>query len=357
VSEVTIDDIFGGQNPFGEESPVQILDRSTLERWANCPQQARHVAQRGIDDCSYPTVIGTECHNVIAAAIANVVESDSIVRPHEFADALASTARATARPDVQARVSEIIKRCAWTLGKIICERSTSDIMRFDGGKGKASGQLGWDIAEGRRVTGEMDLLLATPSREQVELWDWKSGWTHWTATDVSESFQFQTYAWLILKNYPDVQSVSVRVLMLAENEATPEYIFRRDQVRQIEGRLMAAVDMFDLYHDADADNVPAWPLPTKCCLCPATKYCRFVHHRIDDVEKNTADAIRKLVVLRAETERIESALTTIVRKDPNVKIGGEIVAESNGEKIAWGVNKPRKPRAESCDLYEVGSNK
>lgn len=351
----SLEAMFSG-NPFGDEPQPEILDRSTLERWANCPQQAYHVAKRKIGDCSFPTVIGTECHSLIANAIASVVESDSIVRPYEFSEALTAVCT-SARPDVQARVTDIIRRCAWTLGKLVCERASSDIIRFDGGKGNLSGQLGWDISPQRRVTGEVDLLLATPSREEVELWDWKSGWKHWTATDVRDSFQFQTYAWLIFKNYPEVQSIVVRVLMLADNESTPDYTFRRDQVRQIEQRLGLAVDLFDLYADADADNVPAWPLPDKCAICPATKHCRFVHHRVDDVEKNTADAIRKLVVLRAETDRIESALTLIVRKDANVKTAGEIVADSNGTKIAWGVNKPRKARAESCDLYEVGGKK
>lgn len=357
MSEATLDDIFGGSNPFGDEPQPEILDRSTLERWANCPQQAYHVAKRQIDDCSYPTVIGTECHSLIANAIATVADSDSIVRPYEFADGLKAVCT-PARADVQTRVTDIIRRCAWTLGKLICERASSDIIRFDGGKGNLSGQLGWDITPHRRVTGEVDLLLATPSREQVELWDWKSGWKHWTATDVRDSFQFQTYAWLIFKNYPEVQSVVVRVLMLAENESTPDYTFRREQVRQIEQRLILAVDLFDLYAKAsDADNVPAWPLPDKCALCPATKHCRFVHHRVDDVEKNTADAIRKLAALRAETDRIESALTLIVRKDANAKLAGEIVADSNGTKIAWGVNKPKTARAATCGLYEVGGKK
>lgn len=352
----SIEQMFSG-NPFGQEPEPEILDRSTLERWANCPQQAYHVAKRKIDDCSYPTVIGTECHSLIANAIATVVDSDSIVRPYEFAEGLMAVCTSS-RPDVQARVTDIIRRCAWKLGNIVCERASSDIMKFDGGKGNLSGQLGWDIAPQRRVTGEVDLLLATPSREEVELWDWKSGWKHWTATEVRDSFQFQTYAWLIFKNYPEVQSVSVRVLMLADNEATATYTFMRDHVRQIEQRLLLAVDLFDLYAGVDdGSNVPAWPLPDKCCLCPVTKHCRFVHHRIDDVEKNTPDAIRKLSVLRSETDRIESALTLIVRKDPNAKLAGEVVAESNGKPIAWGVNKTKTARAASCDLYEPGVKK
>lgn len=330
-----------------EPEPV-ILDRSTLERWADCPHQAALIAHHKIKIDNEHTEAGSQCHDAISDQIAHVVGTDDrIVRTGEFADRLIDAGKNCPRTDVQPRVAMILQYSAWTIARIVCERDPSDIMRFDGGKGEYSGQLAADLA-GHRITGELDLLLATPSKEELDYYDWKSGFTRWTATDVKNAFQFQVYAWLILANYPEVQRVNVRVAMLAENEVTGAVAFERRYLHQYESRIKTAIDLYGLHSEQDPADVPAWPAPSKCATCDAVRHCRLASHQTNDVASDPVEAIKSLIAMEAASERIRVALTASVRKT-----GSDVVAAIGDKRVAFGTNKPKAARATPCALYEL----
>lgn len=345
---------FPDQIPWESFEPLPvILDRSTLERWATCPHQAALMEAHKVDVSNEATETGSQCHDAISAGITMVVmASDRIVRPSEFAQLLIDAGKRCPRTDVQPRVAMILSGCSWTIGRIVCERSASDILRYDGGAGALSGQLAADIfpqtetSGAVRVTGEVDLLLATPSKEELELYDWKSGWKRWTATEVRDSFQFQTYAWLIMKNYPEVERVFVRVAMLGDNEVTGAVAFERRYMDQYRLRILSATEQWQL-HNGSTD-APAWPSPSKCAICDAVRHCRVASDHTADVASDPAKAIQTLVVMEAAAERIRTALTVKVRKD-----GKDLIAQVGDVTVAFGSGKPKAARATPCDLYEV----
>lgn len=356
MSETTdIIDDFPVEIPWESLDPEPvILDRSTLDRWADCPHQAALMEHHKIGVSNEDTEAGQQCHDAIAQQIEAVtLAEDHIVRPGEFADNLIQAGKACPRVDVQPRVARVLQTSAWTVARIVCERSASDILRFDGGKGFYSGQLAFDVYPrtedrgARRVTGEVDLLLATPSREELDLYDWKSGYKRWTATDVSQSFQFQTYALLVFENYPEVLRVNVRVVMLADNDVTPVYTFERKYIDQYRQRVRAAVDLYDLHHGSDPADVPAWPTPSSCSICDAVRHCRVASDQSVDVASDPVESIQRLIALEAATERIRKYLTAKVREG-----GKDIIATIGGEQVAYGTNKPKASRAATCDLYE-----
>jgi PD-(D/E)XK nuclease superfamily protein len=149
---------------------------------------------------------------------------------------------ATSRPDVQPQVVQALRRTFPIIEHLTTHpnnlpRASEDLMRYDGGEGQHAGQLAADILPALddgsrgpvRGTGELDLLLATVSPEELEMVDFKSGWREWNAGEVAESFQFQMYAWLVLQNYPAVQRVRVRVYITRAGEFTGAVEFTRRQ--------------------------------------------------------------------------------------------------------------------------------
>lgn len=165
---------------------------------------------------------------------------------------------------------------------------------------------------------------------------------------MKDSFQFPGYAWPILRNYPEVQRVNVRVAMLAENEVTGSVAFERDYMRAIERRIETAVDIIELHGGHDPEDVPAWPTPTKCLLCDAARHCRLASDYNADVAADPVEAIKRLVALEAAAERVRCALTAKVRKD-----GKDLIAVVNDTQVAFGTGKPTAARAKPCSLYEV----
>lgn len=342
-------------NPFGDPfatNPPIIYDRSTLQDYAECPRKGATVKQFGIKLANEFLDVGNATHDILSRAIGTRISDLST--PGELADVLRQEGICTPRTDVQPRVAQIMDRCAWSVARIIAGRDVGDILRYDGGKGKQSGQLSMEIypeTEKRGAviaTAEVDLLLATPSREELEGYDWKSGWTWWTATDVKDAFQFQMHAALVFENYPEVQRFDCRVFMLGENQATGVVTFERKYFQQYRNRIISAVDIALASDGIPSDTVRAWPSPEKCLQCQCVRECKDSCNYIKDIAENPADALESLAILTAEVERIETGLTTIVRKTTK-----DISTNVNGVDVCFGINKPKTERAATCKLYQV----
>jgi hypothetical protein len=349
-------------NGFVDEEEVQagpapiILDRSTLERWAECPHQAFHVDRHLVPNDSFDAQVGAAVHDVLSRACA--ARAMDATPAHELRDSLEVWA-AQARPDIQPAVVAALRR-AYPIVQVLTtlpgnsrDRAPEDLSRFDGGKGERSGQLAFDLlpaAEGGsrgpiRLTTELDLLLATASPAELEIVDWKAGRKQWTATDVAESFQFQFQAAAVFRCYPDVERVSVRVFMTRDGEATSPVVFSRERhLYAITQRLLKAVEWFLRFRDAESpEDVEAWPSPDKCGVCPAAMRCCVVDQQPErDVAAHPEQALRRLVVLEEQAGRLKRSLSALVREN-----GKDIVASD----VAFGVNKPKAARAPTCDVY------
>lgn len=340
--------------------PPVICDRSTLERYANCPAQAVMVERRIASNGSQPAQVGSAVHEILSDAVKLRIDGG---RPNELRDLIQDLATKS-RPDIQPEVMAACRR-TYPIVDLICrhengeERNADDIIRHDGGKGAQSGQLAFDILPATdergpiRMTGELDLLLATESDKEARIVDYKSGWKHWTAGDVARSFQFQFYAYLVLANYPSLQRVMVQVFLVRDGTAVSEVAFDRSQMYPIGQRIQSAVKLYLFWRGTDnTEIVDAWPEPAKCAICPASINCRLAHEPEAEFSRNPDAMLAKLVVMTAAKKRIEGYLSEIVRKGiERVRDPGDIVCG----KTAFGVEKPAKSRAKPCGVYQIGA--
>jgi hypothetical protein len=328
-----------------------IVDRSTVERYATCPAQGAYVDAGAVNTCSPEAESGSEVHRILAVAVK--ARSMDGMRANGLRDLIEQMAMASS-PDLQPDVIEALKR-SYSIVQLICEhpktgeqRNPDDLIRFDGGEGAHRGQISGDMdVDGTvvRLTCEIDLLMATASEAALSAWDWKSGHRWWTATDVRFSFQFQFYAYLILRTYPSVETVEFSVFMTREGVGTDPATFRRKDMFSIGERIKSAVRLLLQHRSADPSTVPAWPAPEKCSTCPAVKLCARRHtDAIDDPEQ----ALKSLIVLDAAADRYRSQLTAIVRQR------GDLVYQD----VAYGQCAPleRAPRAKPCKIYKPEVN-
>lgn len=329
-----------------------IVDRSTLERYATCPRAGRAIESGAVKVGNAMTESGSEIHRIISEAVK--VRKDEGMRTGDLAAFIEDMA-AKCRPDLQPMVVPALRR-AYPLAKLICEtdggnpRNPDDIICYDGGgEGSESGQVGGDIIPATddspaiRITGELDLLMATPSPEAVDLIDWKSGWTWWTATDAFESFQFQTYAWCLWQRFPSVKTINLRIFMPRFGQATDVAVFGHRDRYAIHNRMLSAARLYVEHREESKPiNAPAWPMHGKCGGCEFAGHCAdaMLLTKTDD----PVQMLEKFAVVQEAADQMKTALTAIVRKT-----GKEITSG----KLAFGTGKPKAARAPACDLYEL----
>ena len=262
------------------------------------------------------------------------------------------------RPDLQPLVLDALRGASWLISSILCTysngepRSEEDILHFDGGQGEKSGQVAGDIIpaqEGRpaiRLTTELDLMLSTPSPEEVEVVDWKSGWKWWTATEVKQCFQFQFGAWCLFVTYPQVKSIIYRVAMVREGICTAPVTFSREKdMYNIHQRMMSAVKVREKYRaQGDAANVEAWASPDKCSYCSALHRCPKAHGVAADIGSGWGDYLKRYVVVGQRYDQMTKLLKEAVKEQ-----GEDIVADG----LAFGADKPKAARAPTMDVYTV----
>lgn len=125
---------------------------------------------------------------------------------------------------------------------------------------------------GRILTGQLDALLVEGENlEHAIVLDWKDTWAMPAASEISESgfFQQRFYAWLIFKNHPTVQRVTLREFYVRYSEAR-EATIDRYMVDAIESELSALAQRFDRAYETDV-----WkPSPGKhCSYCVRPTAC------------------------------------------------------------------------------------
>lgn len=321
---------------------ITTVDRSTAEDWLVCPRMA-FLKQQEPQLPSVEMSIGIEVHHAISEAVISYLAEHGNMRPQELAETLRHNLLYT-RPDLQKEaIDAAYNWFPFSWAKFICERSPLDIMRFDGGEGDKSGQLSRDIEvlnQTIRVTSEVDLLLATPSKQVVKEVDYKSGWTpyHWSV--VHDTFQFRLHAWLIFDNYPEVDEVEVSVWETRKNDRSPWVTFRRADTIGIEEQISMALRNFVIHSDStSADDVPAFPIDTKCSRCPFKQVCLKCGFQGELV----ASMIDELVVLEAASKQITDKLNAIVKES-----GTDLHSETGN---CYGVANKREKYKPQNGLY------
>ena len=325
---------------------LTVLDRSTLERYAICPAQARFLETGAVKEHAEILTVGQEVHDALSHATSAWIDSRGQMSPSELRDELETWMR-SARPDVQPQVIAALKMSVWEWARYVGARNYRDIMRFDGGEGDLSGQLARDIDSlGLRITSEIDLLHAGPSSVVLHEIDYKSGWKKHGVTDVRDSFQFQLHWWLLADNYPDCQALQVVVWDTRIGKRTWAVEFTREDLPAIAARINSAAGQWWHFRGQAPDTRMTWPVAEKCEACPAAHLCPVADHLGDHLShENYVDWL-------AAAEARVAAVTKRLSEERKRR-GADIVTAAGN---AFGLGKPTKPRAASCKLYGVKSD-
>lgn len=131
----------------------------------------------------------------------------------------------------------------------------------------------------REITGQLDALFA----EGVDLdrgvvIDYKTGWWLPPPSEISEGgfFQQRFYGLLVLRNYPTLNSVTLREFYPRYSQSREATLYR-DQLDEIEEAVTALVERFDRsveedsWHPSPGKHCGYCPRPTACPIFPTAR--------------------------------------------------------------------------------------
>lgn len=315
----------------------QRMDRSTLERDCICPLSARLAEEGHALPVGDAANVGEAGHKAISESVAAYIEEGGAMRPGELTDQLLVELLGS-RPDVQPETISAVRPSIWKITELIKELNPLNILRYDGGKGAKSGQLAVD-AFNVRLTGEVDFLYADQhSVEIINLADWKTGHKLWTALDVRRSFQFQFYALLVLKNYPNAQALRVRILNTRIGQWSWSCEFRRHDMEAIGARINNALSYWQ------TKSREAWPSLEKCSICDCVLACEYAAAPLVEVAANPSRAVDQLIAMDARADTLKNLLTA------HADARGDI-ASTDGKAI-FGRGAPVSERKRPAKIYE-----
>lgn len=329
---------------------LAIADRSTLERFASCPMQGR-LTETVVHSADSIAAVGDQVHAALSELVTYYCEGfDRYPSKLELTEYLSARARES-RPDVQPDVLKALEPSRWGIVNYLCNIAPKNILCYDGGEGRRSGQLAMDLETlPVRVTSEIDLLHATDSTAVVQEMDWKSGHKYFTEETIKESFQFGcVHPLLIFENFPVVECVRIAVWNTRSACRTYNVEFKRDRVDDYRLRLLTAAGEWFRFREAGGvplDKVPAWPARDKCDRCDAVGICPAADR---DIATDPAEQLAQLVLLNTKADAIKKRLSERVKET-----GRDIVAP-DGTAFGW-FNKPPSKRKPEAAVYVAGKS-
>lgn len=321
------------------ETELPLVDRSTAQNWAVCPWMAKEIEEGRSRIVGQAAAVGDAVHAALSAVTQTWIDSNGAQSPVDLRNDLEFELRSS-RPDIQPAVLSACMPSVWAWAKFLEGVHPGIIMRFDGGEGPRSGQLAYEMPDlGVTLTSEVDLLYSTPSEELVEEIDYKSGHKQHGVDDVADAFQFAVHGLLILKTYPPVNAVRIRVWDTRPNRLTFGVMFTRNRLADYEFRIRKAIETRRRHYD----NPPAWPTSEKCGQCPVASRCPVasVEHPF---ATEPVELLKQLIATRAKGDAIEQRLAAVVdATGQDIRVGG----------CAFGRSKPKAERKSPATLYDV----
>jgi hypothetical protein len=324
-----------------EDAALPPVDRSTLERYAECPAKGRIIDIGLTHTANQLTNVGSEVHAAIAVLVEEYVACGGEMKQAELMDVL-NGAMHKSRPDVQPEVIEAMRYSAFSFCRLLNDIHPINIVRYDGGRGARSGQLSQNLtALGLCYTSEVDLLYAGPAKTVLHEIDYKSGHLRHSVQSIRRSFQFQSHWWLVAANYPDVQSLEVQVFNTRTNDLTSAVEFTRDDLPAIESRIMLAAMNYKAWHQAELVAEMAWPAREKCRLCDGARHCPIQPPR--ECAEDPAAFVNAMLAVEAKYDAMREEAIAYVEAS-----GEDIVTEDG---VAFGFDKPTE-RKRTAALYQ-----
>jgi hypothetical protein len=150
----------------------------------------------------------------------------------------------------------------------------------------------------RVLTGKLDAVFLEPETEGAVVIDWKDTWGMPPQQEVSFGgyFQQRFYAWLLFRNYPAINRVTLREFYVRFSD-TREATVTREQEPEIHSELSALAERFDRFWEER--TFPA--TPGKHCgycirpgACPIPQFAKGDGRVVD--EDRAADLARQMIV-------------------------------------------------------------
>ena len=323
-----------------DDAALPAVDRSTLERYAECPAKGRIVDLGLTHNANQLTNVGSQVHAAIAVLVGEYVACGGEMKQSELMDVLTGALHQS-RPDVQPETIEAMRYSAFSFCRLLNDINPINIVRFDGGRGQRSGQLSQNLtAIGLCYTSELDLLYAGPAKTVLHEIDYKSGHLRHTVQSIRRSFQFQSHWFLVAANYPDVQSLEVQVFNTRTNDLTSAVEFTRDDLPAIEARINLAGLNYNAWRNHELVAEMAWPAREKCRLCDGARHCPINPPR--ECAEDPAAFVNAMLAVEAKYDAMREEAIAYVEAS-----GADIVTEDG---VAFGFDKPVE-RKRTAALY------
>lgn len=192
----------------------------------------------------------------------------------------------------------------------------------------------------RVLTGQLDALFLYEHEGRAVVLDWKDTWALPGPTEVSFGgyFQQRFYGWLVMKNFKQIESVTLREFYERYSEGREATVFA-SQLDDIEDELAALAERFDRAYEEDV-----WrPSPGKhCSFCVAPTKCPILKEgRMEGRIVDEADARSKagqLVVV----EEIKKNLTSSLKAFADASSSGEIPVRTSKGKAVMGFQRSER---------------
>lgn len=218
----------------------------------------------------------------------------------------------------------------------------------------------------RRLSGMPDAIVMDPNRKQdgVIVLDWKATWAlpperEGHERDAAEKglsyhgfFQQKFYAWLILKNYPRLNAVTLREFYVYRSKPRQATVERKS-METIEEELAGLAREFDrsLMTGKPArlryPEIEAWePSPGKHCFyCPTRFRCPINDDVLNAITLSSEDQARKAVAMIEVAEATAKQAKEAVR--PYIEEHGPVASRHSKGRRAYGLrtNSSGKPEA------------
>ncbi len=342
-----------------DDSGVDVLDRSDLEKFGLCPLQAVLCAAHP-PLTSFAAESGQQVHDAYGETVGEFIASGGAMSARDLTDCLMGKLRSS-RPDVQVDAltggAPMAKTFCYELTRI----GHMNIISHDGGEDDKCSQYSWEIEGlGLRVTSELDLLIKTGVREwrkddghsdgrevvpYLRLIDFKTGRKKNTATEVLASFQFQMHAALVFHNFHDVDTLAVEIWDTRSHRQTQPAIFERRFLSDYECRIRSAAGEWYRFHDKPIEDVPGWPLQEKCSICDVVKRCTIDNVRAEQIERFSIETAAEWVDAMIVADERKTLLVKHVDKH------GAVL--STDGKTEFGRDKPGADRKKPAALYQL----
>lgn len=340
---------------YDDAPQLELLDRSTLSNWANCPWQAHAIESGRVTTVGLAAEAGESIHHALGTVTrAWVQDGDQFDTSWAARDSLRTDLEfelRRTRPDLQPEVLAGMMPSLWAWAKFLSEIRPGNVLAFDGGDdvGRSS-QLAYDMPDlGARVTSELDLLYANKeTTELIEWLDYKTGHATHDVYGVADDFQFQMHAMLILHHYKDVQAARLRVWDTRMNRVTYAVTFPRSRFHDYEWRVRSAVEIRrDYKREAERCaaklDPPCWPMIEKCRICPAAAICPVADEPLLELS-DPPTFLSKMAAVKARLDAMESIAESWVDT-----FGRDLESGS----LRYGRRKPPTVRKSPASFYEV----